>query len=72
MPRRWHEYRFYVDGRLVETTTDYTLAMDLYRIAARQVPQHHQDVRVVGVRGTDRRTLVRKPRFPSAGSGLPP
>ncbi|MCL6562550.1 MAG: hypothetical protein K6U87_06035 [Firmicutes bacterium] len=38
MPRRWAFYELWMDGRLVETTADYEMALDLYRIAARGVP----------------------------------
>jgi len=62
MPKRWQEYRLYVDGRLVEATSDYAFALELYRVASRQVPRRHREVRIVAIRGTQRRTILRKPR----------
>lgn len=64
MPRRWDAYQLYVDDGLVETTTDWAFALELYRVAVRHVPDRNGAVRVVGVHGADRRTLLRRPRFP--------
>lgn len=64
MPRRWDTYELYIDDRLVETTTDYALARECYRIAARGVPHRHRAVRLVARRGPASRTILRKPRWP--------